>query len=115
MAKRFPTFAQMMKHNSSKEGWASCEGCDFSENIFLNNSKRFSFSTRYPNGSMVELYDDAAVHPPTGLLRGGKACVVKSNYRDATWDEFPQHSSLDFRLISVLLPAKMQLPEVVTG
>ena len=99
MAKRFPTFADMMKSNSSKEGWASCEGCDFSQNIFLNNSKRFSFSTRYPNGSMVELYDKDAVNPPAEFLRGGKACIVKSEYTDAAWSEFPKHASLEFKAL----------------
>ncbi len=97
MAKRFPTFAKMMRHNSSKEGWASCEGCDFSQNIFLNNSKRFGFSTRYPNGSTVELYDQDAAYPRAEFLRGGKACIVRSDYTDATWDEFPGHTSLEFK------------------
>ena len=54
----------MMRLNSSKQGWASCEGCDYSGNVFLNNSKRFGLSTRFQNGSTIQLYDDEAIHPP---------------------------------------------------
>ena len=99
MAKRFPTFAEMMKYNSSTQGWASCEGCDYSGNIFLNNSRRFGFSTRFRNGSTTELYDDEAIHPPADLMRSGKPCIVKADYTDAQFSDFPQHQQLEFKAL----------------
>jgi hypothetical protein len=99
MALRFPTFAEMMKVNSSKQGWASCEGCDYSGNIFLNNSKRFGFTTRFQNGSTVPLYDDDAVHPPADPMRGGKRCITKADYTDAQFSDFPRHQQLEFKAL----------------
>ena len=96
LALRFPTFSEMMKHNSSKLGWASCESNNFSANIFLNNSNRFGFLTRFENGSLVELFDEQAVHPPASHM-SCKPCIIEADYTDAEFSDFPKHEQLEFK------------------
>ena len=88
-----------MRLNSSKQGWASCEGCDYSGNVFLNNSKRFGLSTRFQNGSTIQLYDDEAINPPADPMRGGKRCIAKADYTDAQFSDFPRHEQLEFKAL----------------
>jgi hypothetical protein len=91
LANRFPTFADMLRVNSTTRGWASCERTDFRGNVFLNNSAHFEFSTRAANGSVVVLYDDAA-------LEHGAGCIDASGTVDAEWAWFPRADSLEFTL-----------------
>ena len=82
LAKRFPTFGAMLKVNSSTSGWGSCEGCDFTQNIFLNNTHKFALSSRNATtGAIIALYDDDA-------LTEGAACIDGSGSVDAEWSDF---------------------------
>ena len=38
LARRWPTFAKLLRVNSTTEGWASAAGSNFRDNVFLNNS-----------------------------------------------------------------------------
>ena len=55
-AARFPTFATMMRVNSTTQGWASAAGSNFNNNVFLNNSVgNVCFRVGYgPNGQACD-------------------------------------------------------------
>ena len=69
LAKRFPTFGAMLKINSSTSGWGSCEGCDFTQNIFLNNTHKFALSSRNAlctqEGALSNAYDESTAPSPS--------------------------------------------------
>jgi hypothetical protein len=91
LAKRFPTFGAMLKINSSTSGWGSCEGCDFTQNIFLNNTHKFALSSRNATtGAIIALYDDDA-------LTEGAACIDGSGSVDAEWSDFQVNGLSSFR------------------